>query len=346
MSPTPFDPGRRAPRRALQLSTEELVSSAPLTAGEPLPLAVEPRLAGVDLIAWAGSNRAWIESRLAEHGGILFRGFDLATVERFEALVAASSSGALPYLERSSPRSQVSGAIYTSTDYPPDQEIFLHNEQSYNQIFPRKIFFFCLRAADSGGATPIADCRRVLERLDPAVVRRFAEQGYLYVRNFGDGLGLSWQAAFQTGDPARVESYCREHEIDLEWRPGGRLRTQQRRPAVARHPVKGDLIWFNHLTFFHVSTLPAAVRAGFLRDLAEEDLPNNTYYGDGAPIEPEVMASLHAAYGAERRRFAWREGDVLLLDNMRVAHGREAFRGARRVVVGMADPLDWRAIER
>ena len=34
--------------------------------------------------------------------------------------------------------------------------------------------------------------------------------------------------------------------------------------------------------------------------------------------------------------FAWRRGDVLMLDNMLVAHGRATFKGDRRVVVAMA----------
>ena len=70
-------------------------------------------------------------------------------------------------------------------------------------------------------------------RIDPGIRRRFAREGYLYVRNFGDGFGLSWQEAFGTSDPAAVESYCREQEIDFEWKPGGRLRTSALREAAS-----------------------------------------------------------------------------------------------------------------
>ncbi|HEX5708018.1 MAG TPA: TauD/TfdA family dioxygenase, partial [Pyrinomonadaceae bacterium] len=149
------------------------------------------------------------------------------------------------------------------------------------------------------------------------------------------------QDAFQTRSKSDVERYCREHEITFEWRPGDRLRTRQVRPAVARHPRTGELAWFNHATFFHVSTLGASIREQMLGALGEDDLPNNTFYGDGTPVEPEVMEQLRAAYLREKLAFAWRQFDVLMLDNMLASHGREPFTPPRRVVTAMADPCHW-----
>ena len=160
----------------------------------------------------------------------------------------------------------------------------------------------------------------------------------MYVRNFHPGFGLSWQTVFQTDDRARVEEYCREAGIEHEWRSGDRLRTRQVRPAIACHPRTGETVWFNHATFFHVSTLPEVVREPLWRDFGEEDLPNNTYYGDGSPIEPETAEHMRQAYLGEMVELPWRQGDLLLIDNMLTAHARNPFTGARKVVVAMADP--------
>lgn len=344
MQRKPFVLGAPA-RRTVRVSEESLVRTGSLEEGGPaFPLLVEPNVEGLDAVAWAGQHRPWIEDRLAEHGALLFRGFGIGSAERFQDFFAAASGEPLEYTERSSPRNTIAGRIYTSTEHPPDQEIFLHNEQSYNLRFPQKIAFFCRTPPREGGATPIADCRRVLRGIDPAILRRFAELGYLYVRNFGGGLGLSWQTAFQTTDPGAVEAYCRANRIELEWRGGDRLRTRQVRSVVARHPRSGELSWCNHATFFHVSTLPPPVRESLLAGLALEDLPNHTWYGDGTPIEPAALDALRGLYRREQRRFDWAEGDVLLLDNLLVAHGREPFAGERRVLTGMSDLVEWERV--
>jgi alpha-ketoglutarate-dependent taurine dioxygenase len=336
-----FKPSRR---RTVRLTPTAMIRTRYLDAERRLPLVIEPCVSDLDLVAWATNHREFIAAELARHGALLLRGFDIRSVGSFEQFIAATSGGALTYNERSSPRSQVNGNIYTSTDYPASESIFLHNEQSYNLQFPLKIYFFCLVPPAEGGETPIADTRKILERIRPDIRRRFATHGYTYARNFGHGFGLSWQDTFQTRSKAEAEQYCREHEIACEWLDGNRLRTAQVRPAIARHPLTGEPAWFNHATFFHVSTLEPVIRERMLAEFAEESLPNNTYYGDGSRIEPEVMDHLRQAYLEEKIVFPWQQYDVLMLDNMLASHAREAFRGRREIVAGMADPWLWKDV--
>ncbi|MCA1614515.1 MAG: TauD/TfdA family dioxygenase, partial [Acidobacteria bacterium] len=275
----------------------------------------------------------------ARDGGILFRGFDVKSAADFEQVIVAVAGHSLEYRERSSPRSQVGGNIYTSTDYPSAQSIFVHNENSYQQSWPLLIFFFCETPSEAGGETPIADCRNVLRRIPPAVRERFERKGWMYVRNFGDGFGLDWQTVFQTSDRSVVEAHCRANGIVAEWGERNRLRTRAVRPAIARHPRTGEDVWFNHATFFHVTTLEPGIRQALLAEFGGDDLPSNTFYGDGSPIEPSVLEELREAYRQETVTFPWRKGDVLLLDNMLAAHGRAPYVGARKVLVGMAEPV-------
>jgi alpha-ketoglutarate-dependent taurine dioxygenase len=327
-----------------RMSDQDFVRTSTLGPGESLPLVVQPAVDGVDLSSWVARNRDQVESLLLRHGGILFRGFGLASGDEFERFSESVSTELLEYRERSSPRHLVSGRIYTSTDYPPEYPIFLHNENSYQQTWPLKLFFFCLTAPLTGGATPIADTRRVLARLSPKVRERFAEKGWMYTRNFGDGYGLPWQTVFQTTDKSAVEEYCRKAGIELQWREGDRLRTRAVRAAITRHPRTGEAVWFNHATFFHITTLEPAIREVLLAEFAEENLPTNTYYGDGSRIEDSVLDELREAYRQETVSFPWKRGDVLVLDNMLAAHGRAPFTGPRKILVGMAEPLSWNGL--
>lgn len=323
------------------------VHAKDLVEGNRLPLLVTPShpLNPINLKEWLDANRGQVDEWLLEHGGILFRGFGIASADRFHAVATAWSKELMTYKERSSPRTLVQEHIYTSTDYPPDQHIFPHNEHSYASRFPARIAFFCLVPPAAGGETPLVDCRRVLERIPAEVRHRFDDRGgWMYVRSFNDGVGLPWQTVFQTNDRQAVEEYCRQNEIQWTWSVSDRLRTTQVRPVIARHPATGDEIWFNHATFFNVGTLPALLRDGLLQLFGVDNLPNNTYYGDGTPFEPETLAALQDAYTAEQAAFSWERGDVLLLDNMMTAHARNPFQGPRQILVSMADPVEWKAL--
>jgi alpha-ketoglutarate-dependent taurine dioxygenase len=331
-------------RQAISLSLDDLVKTDYLSPDAQLPLVVEPAVKGLNLVAWAGTNKQFIESSLYKHAGILFRDFGVGTATEFEQFMIAICGELLEYKERSSPRSQVGGRVYTSTDYPAEENIFLHNENSYQQTWPMKIFFYCARAAHKGGETPIADCRKVYERISQQTRQRFIDKGWMYVRNFGDSFGLPWQVVFQTPSKAEVEAHCRANDIEVKWKPGDRLRTRAVRRAAVSHPRTGEMVWFNHATFFHVNTLQEGMRDFLVSEFDQEELPANTFYGDGSPIEESVLEELRAAYRAETVSFKWQEGDVLMLDNMLAAHGRASYEGPRKVLVGMAEPMSWKEL--
>jgi alpha-ketoglutarate-dependent taurine dioxygenase len=326
-------------RKAIKLSSEQLVEVSCLQPGQTLPLLIRPTVGSVNLAVWAANNYDFLEEKLLAHGAILFRGFGMNSVEKFEQFAAAASLSVMEYKERSSPRTQVADKVYTSTDYPADQDIFPHNEHSYAETFPRKLFFNCLTPATSGGATPLADTRKVLRRIAPATRERFMEKRWMYVRNFGDGFGLRWETVFQTSDRKEVERYCHSRKMEFQWKAGNGLRTKQVRPAIARHPRTGEAVWFNHATFFHITTLAPALRDGLLAEFEEQDLPNNTYYGDGSPIEAAVLDELREAYLQEMVYFPWQKGDLVLLDNMLTAHARTSYTGPRQVLFAMSDPI-------
>ncbi|WP_091247410.1 TauD/TfdA family dioxygenase [Micromonospora matsumotoense] len=304
-----------------------------------LPAVLTAPTAGEPTASYLARVRDSVRRQLRTHGAVLLRGFDIGDVSGFEGVVRAMSGAPLSYAERSSPRSTIAGQVYTSTDYPPTEEIFLHNENSYQATWPLTLFFYCITPPDTRGATPLADTRRVLRSIDPSVREEFTRRGWTVVRNFTEGFGVPWQQAFGTTDRAEVERYCARSGVEVTWIGRTGLRTTARRQAVHQHPVTGESVWFNHLTFFHVTTLPEEDCEGLREMFDEADLPTNTYYGDGAPVPDEIVAHLRDCYRAAQRRFDWQRDDVLIVDNMLSAHGREPFTGPRRIAVAMAEPL-------
>lgn len=329
---------KTARRQPLSLSPETLVKTASLQGSTAtFPLVFSPVVEHVNLVNWAVKNREQIERELLRQGALLFRGFKIDGVTGFEQFARASSGELLDYRERSSPRTEVTKGIYSSTDYPADQSIDFHNEQSYTHSWPMKLFFFCVSAAEERGATPIADGRKVLKHLGLQLRERFINKRVMYVRNYGDGMGLDWQTAFQTTSKPVVEDYCRRSSIFLEWKDKGHLRTRQIFDTIVKHPKTNEQLWFEHAAFFHVTSLEPSVRDALLAEFKEEDLPFNTYYGDGSVIEDSVLEEIRGTYRQTAVRFDWRESDILLIDNMLTSHGREPFSGARKIVVAMAE---------
>lgn len=282
--------------------------------------------------------RDTVEKHLRTGGGVVFRGFPLDGADAFRAFAADFGHPLLNYEFGSTPRSQVTAGVYTSTEYPPHQHIPLHNEQAYTRDWPMKIWFYCMQAAPEGGETPIADSRAIFNDIPTDIRERFVEKGLMYVRNYGNGLDVPWQQVFGTEDKAEVEAYCAKHQITCEWKEDGELRTRQVCQGAARHPVTGEWVWFNQAHLFHVSNLEPEVRESLLDIVEDEtDLPRNVLYGDGTPIDDATLDTVRGVLAAHTISFPWQTGDVVMLDNMLTAHARAPFKGPRKVIVAMAE---------
>jgi alpha-ketoglutarate-dependent taurine dioxygenase len=310
-----------------------------------MPLLVEPtgaREASPDaLIAWAEENRSLLDTWLHRDGAILLRGFGIDTPDGFRAVAAAVRPELMNYVGGDSPRSRVGDRVYTSTEFPPDMEIGLHNELSYTRSWPSCVFFCCLVAAERGGETHIADGRRILAELDPVVRERFSTRGVIYRQHLRDagvsGPGKSWQESFETDRRAEVERVCGDQEMECHWTDRG-LRTVVRNPGVLIHPVTDETCWFNQADMWHATfdTVKAQEDVGEDDVRGKEPLGCHATYGDGSEIPSADLEAVRSACGRSEVAFPWRAGDLLILDNVLTMHGRKPFEGARRVLVAMA----------
>jgi alpha-ketoglutarate-dependent taurine dioxygenase len=306
---------------------------------QPFPLVLEPSREGIDLIGWLEAHRPEFEQDLQQYGGILLRGFGINTVERFNRFMQCFDTTPLPYMFRSSPRAELDEKIrniYRSTSYPNDRSINLHNESSYSRVWGMKIAFCCLQPAAEGGETPIADSRRVLRSISPALLEKFREKGVKYWRHLSPGLGMPWQEVFQTDKQEIAEDICTRNGINFEWK-GDTLYIDWVKPAVYTHPKSGEDTWFNHVLFFHRFSRYEELDLPYDEYLPDEYLSSQTFFGDGSDISYQEFAEIKRAYQANTISFPYLQGDIIFLDNMLAAHGRTPYKGDRTIATAIVE---------
>ena len=330
--------------KAFNRQQSDLVRTSSLRAGQKLPLVFEPEVDRLNVVEWTRSQREFLEQKLYEHGALLFRGFKGDLETDFEPF-ALNLCFELFNENGEHPREPISGSVYTPVFYPPEKQLLWHNENSFNYQWPTKILFGCLRPAAQGGETPLVDSRKVFERIDPDIREFFVRKGIIYVRNYGEGLGLDWPTVFGTTSRTQVEEICRRTGTQFEWTDGNKLRTRAWRPAVVKHPATGEMVWFNQAQHWHPSCLDSSTREALLNLFSEEELPRNCYYGDGSKIEDSAMESILEIYNELQVVFPWQVNDVLVLDNLLTAHGRNPFVGERKLLVTMGDMRNYEQIQ-
>jgi alpha-ketoglutarate-dependent taurine dioxygenase len=335
---------RRNGQRRVAVTPQELVYSTLLPGPCLLPRVISPALPDLDLVEWTRNSRSLIESELLLFGAILFRGFKVTSPVEFEQF-ALEICPELFNENGEHPRRTVSGQVYTPVFYPPDKQLLWHNENSFNHRWPTRIFFGCLSPALTGGETPLVDSRKVYQLIDPVIRKKFAQKQVMYVRNYGHRLGLDWQTVFQTSDKSEVGRRCAEGLMSFHWHDEDRLRTSCVRPAIVRHPVTGEKVWFNQAQHWHVSCLDAESRQVLTSSFREDELPRNCYYGDGSPIEDAVMKEILDVYASLEVSFPWQAGDIVMLDNLLTAHGRNPFSGERKMLVAMGAMMSFVDVE-
>ncbi|MEU4639496.1 TauD/TfdA family dioxygenase [Micromonospora sp. NPDC023814] len=298
----------------------------------PADIGAQPGADG--LLAWLSAQD--VGSLLVEHKALVFRGFGVAPAT-LNPVIDMLLPNRLAYVHGNSPRTKVGDNLYTSTDYPPEFTISMHNEMSYAARWPARLIFFCQQAPTSGGATPVVDGRLWLDAIRPEVREAFAG-GVRYVQNLHGGLGLgkSWQATFETDDREEVEAFLKDTDAEWEWRADDTLWISQVRPATIRHPVSGLEVWFNQADQWHVAGLGEEA-ADLMELLSEDEAPQSAQFADGSPIPAEWIVHIQQAGLKHAVDVDWREGDLMVIDNVLVGHGRRPYAGQRRVLVAMSD---------
>lgn len=306
--------------------------------GEVFPLVLgceSPSATLDDVVRWAEENRDQLEQKCQKHGAILFRGFPLHEPEDFDRFIAAFDLENFPYEVSLSNavRTNFTPRVFSANEAPSSVTIFLHHEMAQTPIFPSKLFFCCWQPAEEGGATPLCRSDILFQQIEerfPQFAQDCETKGLKYsntmpaANDASSGMGRSWQSTFRVETREEAQQRMTDYGYTWEWQEDGSLRaTTPVLPAV-REVSPGRKVFFNQLI---------AAFCGW-KD-SRNDASKSITFGDGQPLDRETVMEISDM--AEQLTFdlPWQAGDIALVDNFLVMHGRRTFSGPRKILASL-----------
>jgi hypothetical protein len=283
--------------------------------------------------SWQGdADIAAVRHALAESKAVLIRRTGIDDAVSFAAFAEAVIG---PLANDRGEHSRVSSGagVFSPVEFDHDQKLLWHNENTFDRHPPSAIALCCLRPAAHGGETPVVLGSDVFADLPESLVDEFMTRGVCYVRRFHPGIGRPWTAIFGTDDRDEVEEICRERGLEYEWH-GDLLSTFAVRPVAHFDHSRHVWSWISQAQHWHPSSLPITVRES-IRAMFGNEPPRDCTFGDGGAIGDEAMTTILDAYARHEHVNPWAAGDVLIVDNLNVAHGRNPFTGRRDLLVAL-----------
>jgi hypothetical protein len=333
-------------RRAINLLHQSAPQTSFLKQGDDFPLVIRPAMSDIKLMEWININIDFVQTNLLKYGALLLRDYSVNSASEFyqvsSILIPELKIYRIGYTDHKAPDSQ----IHSTVSIPSSKRLLWHNEDSFNHYrWPMRVMFYCHKPADQGGETPLVDCRKLSRLIDPKINQRFLDKGIMFVKNYWPKFGMSYDRDFGTSDKNLVMEYCRRYDMDFEWGDDDHLRTRCVRRVIDSHPRTGEKIWFNQAQLWHSYCVDAEILSLWSSIFKEDDYPYNCYYGDGARIEDSIMNEICEAAKMSEVRFPWQRGDILIIENMLIAHGRSSFVGVREHFKTEGDYMTWEDVQ-
>jgi hypothetical protein len=321
---------------------ERLDLSAPppeprATDGGAFPLRLESERGSValdELLDWLRQHAQALAAAASRCGVVVLRGCPVESADDFDAVVAAFGWPDFPYADSLSNavRTNLTPRVFTANEAPSDATIGLHHEMAQTPVHPRRLFFFCEQPARVGGATSLCRSDRLHDRLAeawPGFVSDCAEQGVRYSLVMppeddpDSPVGRSWRGTFGCDDRAAVEARMAALGYEWAWLEGDCLRTTTPVLPAVKDLGDGRRSFFNQL-----------IAARSWQD-ARNAPGTAVCLGDGRSLPAEAWAAVGELAAEQIHDHPWQQGDVALVDNYVVLHGRRRFEGVRRVLASL-----------
>eukprot|EP01039_Chlorochromonas_danica_P004383 gene4383-4804_t len=309
---------------------------------------------GENLTQWHLQNTPWLRSAIARYGGILCRGFPSLSPSQLDVLAVDWSGRSEPllYLD-SEPRARVAGTnLVSSLATQPQTVLPLHLERS-----AKWLLYQVDRAA---GMAWLADFPAAVANLSATTetMNVFQERGLLFTRRLRSlshsnslldvfAISRGWQDIFGSENKMDVhDRVTREEGLSSAW-DGDDLVLSEISHSLEATTRLGLLhgesalaaLAYNAQLQEDPRALIPYFHANILLQLQEwrraKKAVDVVYADDQSQVDLQHALSLREALSSLSWAFNWEDGDFLILDNLRLAHGHlPRIDGNNKTVVG------------
>ena len=259
--------------------------------------------------------------------------FDIQSPQDLSKILSSWPVEWSPYQFGQSRRTKLTGQVYTASEYSPTRTFPTHHELSYTPHPPKWIVFYAHHGVENGSMR-LLDGRVVYESIQKSPWKDTMDQGLLYRKCMPSekrlGFGKTWQSHFEDSDPLGVSAFLESEGISYQWLASGDLSIQYRTSFTRHHPV-GE-VWYAQPRLWH---LPFRGVKWFEESVDVQYWPTAVQLGSGMDFPVPLLHWLEVQEQHHAHRIQLAEGALLIVDNHRVAHGRESYTGQREHWVTM-----------
>lgn len=321
-----------------------------------LPLVIEPvkekSFASLKLLL--NENGAEFNKLLDTYGAILFRGFEVEDGNQFqEVLELLNIQLESAYHFGSAHRVRITDKVFTSSEAPPHTIIAPHNELNMVPVRPSVLALFCQVQPDLYGETPIINTEKLFNSLSPSLQHKIANFPQRFVRYVPNHL---LELVFEGLSREEITKLLTEQKFDFDWEEDGSLNFACSYITLFSHPRTRRLCfclsivdclvsreWYRNISQryplgkrLYYNWLPASLYKEYQQRLTtaatvvdgsqKRTSTLNAYFvnaqGQSTTMTSREAKELGKAEWENASIFQWKQGDILVIDNLQVAHSR------------------------
>ncbi|MCI0508024.1 MAG: TauD/TfdA family dioxygenase [Gammaproteobacteria bacterium] len=276
-----------------------------------------------------------IKEHVRTSGAVVFKGFNLdaALFEQFSNSLSNDfmnnmGSGSWRKTQNYSSDGTIQNVTYTyGIGHQRTFPLPLHADRAYVKSRPEVMFFMCERPAAEGGRTTVCDGIDAYKGFSKSTRELLDRKRLKYIRHYQDG---EWQTLYQTHDFSLIEKYCADYDMLLDRLRDNSIRTEYVHTGV---PLTK---WQQTKSFCN------SMQIGLWQEYVMGRKTTFVRFEDDSEIPEDVRQEIDEVTEKLTAEIPWEAGDIAIVDNTRMLHGRRSFTDENRsILVRMCRSVEW-----